>query len=65
MVIEVKTDTEKLVEEFTEWADERIGTYRDTLPLSPNMRMILETKIGALAWAKVNLNRIAKGMNKR
>jgi len=55
-----KTDTEKLVEKFNKWCDERILDYRIIPPASDSHRRSLLARIDTLEFAKKNINRLAQ-----
>ena len=55
-----KTEQEKLVEKFNQWADERIEDAHSVTFLSAECQERLGGRIDAFCWAKVNLKRLAK-----
>lgn len=64
MATETKTDSEKLVEEFNEWADERIDVLRSMPSFTDAFMLIIGTRIETLKSAKNNLERLAGGGRK-
>ena len=55
-----KADMEKLVEKFSQWADERILALKQFPHDSPFRPPDFSVRVIMLNWAKVNLKRLAK-----
>jgi len=64
LVFDTKTDIEKLVGNFNQWADERIVEL-NTCPLSLEIHQRVKVEIDTLNWAKKNLARLAKEVLKK
>ena len=57
--LKTKTDVEKLVEKFNQWADDRIFDMQILLPADDHRQVIIG-RVDAINWAKTNLERLAR-----
>jgi len=59
-----RSDVEILVDQFTQWADERISDYEDMpAELVEKWRVVRQARIETLRFAKANLERLAESIS--